>query len=235
MLEAFQEFDTFVLRTRVQPALLASLSAVATILLLWPSSPLLRVVPAVGAVGVLYLAAELTRSGGKRVEARLKERWDGLPAQAALRLAGSTDPNVTARRRQIVEGLLGRPLPSRQQETGHKHKADRAYDAAIRELIPRVRGADKDPLLHSENITYNFRRNALGCRPLALACAAATGAADIAAIVLDHHRGTAIIALAVTALCAGVWTLAVTDQWVREAADVYATRLYEAFDALARG
>lgn len=232
MTDLTKQFDAFNLRARVYPALLTLLPVIVNVALLWPKSPLVGLVSVLVSVGALYAVADFARSAGQRLERRLIDKWDGLPAQVSLRLAGAAAPETTARRRALVERLTGRPLPSRQQETGDKARAYREYDAAIRDLIPRVRGEAKDPLLHAENVTYNFRRNALACRPLALAVAALAIAGDSLAVLADYQRGPASLALVGSALALLGWAVGARESRVEQAAETYASRLFQALLAL---
>lgn len=227
-----QLFDDFNLRARVYPALLMVLPAIAGIVLLWPSSPLVRLAPLAVAVGVLFFLADLVRGAGQRLEPSLADKWGGLPAQRALRLTGSDNLVLTERRRETVERLTGRPLPSRQLESGNATRAHQEYDAAVAELIPLVRGKDQDELLHGENIRYNFRRNALAVRTAALVIAGACAVLAGVAAALDYQRGSALVALGVSVLVLAGWALAVREQWVRQAANTYCKRFYDALNGL---
>lgn len=231
-MDVTQLFDEFHLRTRVYPALLVGAPIVVNVLLLWPKSGLAGLWPVLLALGVLFLLSLLVRGAGKRLEERLTLRWNLLPAQAALRLAGSDNPLLTARRRAAVERLTGRALPTRQQETGDRAKADREYEAAIRELIPRVRGKDKDALLHAENIHYNFWRNALACKPPALVVAAGCAIGDGVLAGAGYQRGSALVALLLSSVLFLIWVVGVTEPQVRQAAETYAQRLHEALATL---
>jgi hypothetical protein len=227
-----QLFDDFNLRARVYPALLLLSPALANIVLLWPSSPLVRLAPLVVAIGVLFFVADLVRGAGQRLEATLTARWSGLPTQRALRLSDSDNSVLTERRRELVERRTGRPLPGKQLENRNPSRAAQEYDAAVRELIPQVRGKDKDDLLHGENIRYNFRRNALAVRNAALLVAGACALGDALAVALGYQRTNALIALAVSLLVLVAWAFSVTESWVKQAADTYCKRFFDAIGGL---
>ena len=221
-------FDEFNLRARVYPALLAGLPVLVTIALLWPSSPLVRLAPLAIGVGVLFFLADLVRGAGQTLEAKLTARWGGLPAQRALRLTGTDNAVLTGRRRETVERLTGRPLPTKQQEMRNLQRTDQEYDAAVRELIPRVRGKDNDGLLDNENIRYNVRRNALAIRRYALVLSGACAGGDAVAAAVGYQRTSALIASGVSLLVLATWLLAVREPWVKQAATTYCNRFYDA-------
>ncbi len=225
-------FDEFHLRARVYPALLTCSPVIENILLLWPANPLIRLAPLVVAVGVLFFLADLVRGAGQALEKDLIREWGGLPAQLSLRLTGSANTVQTTRRREAVERLIGRALPTKQQETRNGTKVEQEYDAAVRELIPRVRGADKDALLHGENIRYNFRRNMLACRPVALMLAVCCALGDVAAIRLAYERTQAVAALGLSLLVLVAWVLVVRRPWVKQAANTYRDRFFEALGTI---
>ncbi len=232
MVDFGKSFDEFNLKARVYPVLLTCSPAIANILLMWPASPLVRLAPAALALGVVFFLADFVRGAGQKLEKRLALDWDGLPAQAALRLTDSENSVLTTRRRELVERLTGRLLPTKIQEKRNKSKADTEYNNAIRDLIPRVRGADNATLLHAENIRYNFRRNALACKRAALLIAGASTAADVVACLLDYNRGSSVLTLGVSLLVLLGWAVGVRSSWVKQAADTYRDRLYEALAGL---
>jgi hypothetical protein len=225
-----QYVSPFTLRARVVPALLVALPALLAAALLLPYEPLLVAAQVAVAAGVLLALAAFVRRAGKRLEVRLAAKWGELPAQQSLSLLEPDHPERTKARRELVEQLLGRPLPSRAQERSHPERSARERDLAVRDLIPRVRGEERDPLLHDENVQYNFKRNLRAVRPAGLLVAVLSAAAGVAAALLTEKatRGWATAGLSVVVLLG--W-LAVTEALVREAANVYSDRYY---DALAR-
>ena len=229
-----QYFDVFTLRTRALPALIVLIPGVVTALLLLPLEPLALLAEVLLSLGLLAAFASFARQAGKDLEAKLVVRWDGLPAQRALRLTESAAPEVTKARRVLVEQLLQRRLPAGQLERHRPDEARREYDRAVRDLIPHVRGEEAAPLLHAENVEYNFRRNLLGVRPAGVTVSVLSALASVAALIFMSRTPQAAAAIAFGVLSVCGWIVLVRERFVRQAAITYSDRLYEALAALAR-
>lgn len=221
-------FDDFNLRARVYPTLLACAPALVNIVVLWQSSPLLRLAPLGVAVGALFFFSDVIRGAGQSTEGRLIAKWGELPAQRALWMTRAEHPEQTARRRAHIERLTGRRLPTSVRERRNPEATRREYDLAIREVIPLVRGKTKDELLHNENVRYNFRRNMLAIRPWAISLAVLVTTADGIAALFSYQQGSAVAALGVCLLLLAAWVLIVRESWVWQAGMTYANRFYEA-------
>lgn len=232
MIDLSQHFDDFNLRARVYPALLMCAPVLANIVLIWPSAPLVRLVPLAMAIGVLFFLADTIRGSGQELEKKLIAEWGGLPAQRALWLDNNENLVLTKKIRGTVEQLIGRSLPTKQQEKRNPTRASQEYDAVIRDLIPRVRGQDKDALLHGENIRYSFRRNTLAIKSLAVSLAIACTIGDILMAAIGYQRTEALTALGVSLVALVTWLLVVRKKWVLQAAVTYSRRFYDAIGSL---
>lgn len=235
MIGLAQYSSPFTLKARVVPALLVALPALLAVPVLLPTGSAIAVAQVAVAAGVLVALAAFVRRSGKKLEARLAAKWGGLPAQRSLSLLDYSDsPERTKARRELVEQLLQRKLPTRAQERSHPERSARARDIAVRDLIPRVRGAERDALLHEENAQYNLKRNLLAVRPAGVAIAALGVVAGVAAALLTTMttRGWACAGLSAFVL---VGWLSVSETLVREAADIYSDRFYEALARVHRG
>jgi len=226
-----QYVSPFTVKARIVPALLVALPALLAVALLFPKVPSLVAAQVAVTAGVLVALAAFVRRAGKKLEVRLAARWGGLPAQRSLSLLDSDHPERTKERRELVEQLLGRALPTRSQERSHPERSARERDLAVRDLIPRVRGEERDALLHDENVQYNFKRNLRAVRPAGVVVAVLSIAAGVAAALLTSMtaRGWACAGLAALLLLG--W-LSVSEALVREAAHVYSDRFYEALARL---
>jgi fatty acid desaturase len=89
-----------------------------------------------------------------------------------------------------------------------------------------TRNRDDFPLVFDENKEYGFRRNTLGLRTAGMAVAAVTFvlAAGLTLLVSPWFLLNMLIGLAVFAW----WWHAVSPNWVRQPADLYAIRLLDA-------
>ena len=107
---------------------------------------------------------------GKRNEAKLWTSWGGAPTTQRLRFF-TPDANaalVERRHRVLSELDPTLDLPTAQAEAADPEAADDAYEVATKWLIGRTRDSEEFPLLFKENVSYGFRRNLWGLKPLAL-------------------------------------------------------------------
>lgn len=159
-------FDQYELRARLSPAILALVSAVA---LLACAVPLDKVTVgpgiASGVVGlaVLYVAAQTAAYLGRRLQARLFEKWDGAPSTRFLRWR---DNHFSSQQKQAiadaVRGQLGRTLPTEEEEAGNAVAADKRISevfASVRNYlyISKVEGPWRSHLAE-----YGLARNLTG-------------------------------------------------------------------------
>jgi hypothetical protein len=122
---------------------------------------------------------------------------------------------------------------ARRQEAANPANADEVYVAATRRLIDQVRAReDEFPLVQHQNIAYGRARNMLALRPYAV------GVIGIAAMI-DYYVWTQngasagrVLAVAVHTGLLGCWMCFVRESWVRQPANTYAERLFEALDRM---
>ena len=125
-------------------------------------------------------------------------------------------------------------LPTAEGEASDPRSADQAYEVATKWLIDKTRDTDMFQLLFKENVSYGFRRNLWGLKPLALPLAIVAAALCVAcawppvgAVELDWA-----VACAVSIGLVVFWVGWVRPSWVRIPADAYADRLFEACERL---
>jgi len=161
--------DRYDVQARLGPLAL-TLSPLVLGVLVWtglPSVPAAIVVTAVLAVFGKWLA-ELGRARGKKLEAALFRDWGGGRVTARLRCldTSNTDKAALFARRQRVALLVPEVrFPTEQDEREDPAAADAIYDRAVGALFERQR---QHNLVHAENCSYGFIRNALGLKPAAI-------------------------------------------------------------------
>src|SRR5581483_8369165 len=109
--------------------------------------------------------AVLARNLGKNLEPNLWASWGGSPTTQLLRYRGPANPLMRERWHAVFSKLLGRPLPTLQEEVENPSAADAIYEAAVKLQISKTRDSRKYSLLLKENTYYGFCRNLLGLRP----------------------------------------------------------------------
>jgi len=231
--------DAYTWRARIAPVLvvISPLLALATGAFLTNSG--LAVGGGVAAIALLLFAAELSRDAGKALEPRLWRSWGGPPTTQKLRFRGASDRGSVARLHRQVEAATGVELPDAEAENADPDGADLLYADAVRDLRELTRDQGSFRLAFEENVSYGFRRNLLGVRPIGIVLAAATLAGSIAFVLAGSGDVADRIApVSLASLCSLVVGLVllrcVTDSWVRQAADRYAERLLGAAAVLSR-
>ena len=192
------------------------------------------------------LLTQLGRDRGKALEPVLYRLWGGKPSVAMLRHRDRRLPRAT---RSRYRGFLERTIPGLRlacadDEEKHPEQADDGYEGATAWLLARTRDRDRFGLLFQENISYGFRRNLWGLKPLGLA----SGAVAIAVVLGFESKAYSMGLLATlttlsvrgwVGIAAGishvlVFVFVIRADWVRVAADAYAQQLLASCDVLER-
>jgi len=196
----------------------------------------------VGGLAVLggaFLLAQLARDGGKKREPSLFAGWGGIPSVGIFRHRDARVDAITKARyhEKLSKLVAGAKAPSVADEDSDPVAADAVYLAWSTFVRTHARDAKKFALLLKENISYGYRRNLLGLRPLGI------GIALVSMVMSGFHlyrlresggevNASIAIALvfAIVMLC--LWIFRFNVEWVRVPADAYAERLAEAVDSL---
>lgn len=167
MMGIFKFFDPYSLKARVFPALIAGLPALAMLFMLvpWDHIGLSQLTAGVMGFVLLFAFADLARSTGKKVQIKLgtgetPEQW----------LRGNHDVAESAkdRYRNFVAGQLGAVPPSEDEERNDPRNADDFYRNAGNWLREHTRDIKTYSILFGENITYGYRRNLMGLKPISI-------------------------------------------------------------------
>ena len=228
-------FDGYSRQARLQPALLALFPLFVTIAVWVPAlydfaAGLLGLATACGAV--VYLA-HLARGLGRKAESRLYAAWGGKPTTLWMTHGDpNLDPQTKARYHTFLsDHIAGWSAPTVDEEATDPRTAEAAYDSAVRWLRESTRDRKRYSLVFKENVSYGFRRNLYGLKPIGLTLALLCVAGNLGA--LYHTVFVAggpvpppgIASLALTLVAVAGWLLVVRQSWVRDGADGYARAL----------
>ncbi|MBT8402175.1 MAG: hypothetical protein KJO98_16985 [Rhodothermia bacterium] len=229
--------DAYTLQARVIPGFLAALPIWLTLVATAPELQTMigGILITLGAAGVPLLTAQIVRDRGKQCEAELFDSWGGAPTTVALRHRRAEDLGIV----ELLHNRLSKihtetPLPSEAEEWGDPRSADRVYAQAVLTLRERTRDKSRFPLVIAANITYGFRRNLLGIRPLGCVVAAVAVAALLAAAFMNPGSTGVLngILFVVQLALLVFWVRVVSASWVRVAAEEYRDRLFGAMAEL---
>lgn len=234
-------FDKYAWQARTLPALIV-LSPIALAALAWEPKVEDAVKPAMGVLGsagVLVLLSHFARTAGKRAEETLYGESGAPPSTTLLRHRDTTLDPVTKRRyhERLSRLIPESRIPTPEEEAADPAAADHVYASCGRVLRARTRDEKKFSLLFSENMSYGFRRNLHGLRPVAIMVSLAGVGGCVWKLVQDHRAHLPLSPLTVACLlgCLGLaaaWIFFINGGWVREAANDYAQRLLESIDQL---
>jgi hypothetical protein len=231
-----QAVDRYTLQARLVPSLILLLPVVLVIESWVPAarSVVSGLISLLLTFGLGYLLVELGRFGSKR-QAELYAEWGGAPTTQLLRWHRSSNVVLVERRHAKLATLAGLKMPTRDEETADRHKADAVYEAAVTVLRDKTRDRTAFQLIFEENRSYGMRRNLWAMKPLALTLAV-LGFGACATRLWVHPAVLApmdVACAAASALLVLLWWFLIDPLWVRVPADAYAERLFEALERLA--
>lgn len=233
--------DGYERKARLYPALLLVSPIVITIVGAASTklSTLESLAAALAGCGGAFLLTQLARDAGKKREKQFFEIWGGLPSVAILRHRDNRIDAITKARyhKQLSTLVKGTKAPSPKEEVAEPIAADQVYSAWSAYLRVHTRDTKKYQLLFQENISYGYRRNVCGLRPLGIVVSSLSFAGG--AVWLYHlysATGSVTVESAGALTCVFVilllWTFWFTPNWVRIPADAYAERLVETINAI---
>lgn len=230
--------DRYTYSARLLPALIVCLPLLIFLFAALPA--IWQVVGSVSAIGVsaafLYITAQFGRDEGKRKETALFQAIGGKPSTCLLRHADGTLAAATKGRYHafLCANAPGFQLLTPQQELREPQAADAMYDSATDWLRARTRDTKTHALLFAENISYGFRRNLWGLKPLGIVLCIAMSVATAGLFFGMPVNGIALpIAVtiwAVTFVQLYFWVFIVRPDWVAVPARAYAKALLEYCD-----
>jgi hypothetical protein len=243
--------DPYDRQARLYPALLCFLPLFAIVALLYAPyvSALMEVVTIAVSCGGLFLMTNICREMGKRIEGSIYREWGGKPTTQLLRHRNGIIDSVTKRRYHVfLAAKINATFPDAEQEKNYPTKADEAYQSGARWLLDHTRpdGGKNFDLLFRENVTYGFRRNAVGSKPIGIAIAIGcllwvlvkqhvvfgSGGKIVNWSVLGQLSPAAIASLAVSGVMLLIWVCFFTKTSLRTSAFSFAETLLRTCDTL---
>lgn len=234
--------DPYERKARLYPALLALSPVIVLVVSMYNSKlSMLSNLAAIigGSCGGLWLLSNLSREMGKRLENEMYSLWGGKPTTQLLRHRHEIIEGVTKKRyHAFLSAKIKEPFPDATEELADPKAADDVYQSAVRWLLTQTRDVKKFDLLFKENITYGFRRNALGLKYIGLVLCAASFAFIVISQDVDSFSalsdlpGTAKVTLLFSGVMFSVWCAFITTSSLKTAAFSYAEMLLRACDQL---
>ena len=236
--------DGYERKARLYPALL--LVAPIVIAMVGVSSTKLSTLEsfatALAGCGGAFLLTQLARDAGKKCEKRWFEAWGGMPSVAVFRHRDGRIDAITKARyhRRLATLVKDAKAPSPEEEAADPAIADQVYTAWSSYLRVHTRDTTKYALVFHEIVSYGFRRNVCGLRPIGIVVSALSFVASVVWFYCLHLSAVTITpesvgASACTFIFLLLWAFRFTSDWVRIPADAYAERLAETVDSMNGG
>jgi hypothetical protein len=237
-----QFLDPYARQARLYPALIVICPFALLVMVWFPAlwTTLGAVASVASSFGLVILLAQVARDRGKRLEPALYDSWGGKPSVAFLRHGDARiDEYTKARYREFLKVALPKlTLPSPEDEERNPAASDHAYQSVTNWLLTQTRDTKRFSILFRENVSFGFRRNLWGLKPIGVTVTFLTAAGSTAAILYRYWTGFGTPAAEVAVVTAVVWLLlivwivVITPAWVRIPADAYGSQLLAACDTL---
>ena len=168
-MEFLKQFDTYSLKARVFPALIAGLPTLALLFIIvpWDHLGISQAVASLMGFILIFAFADMARHRGKNIQVKLgsgetPEQWH----------RENTEIPETSKKlfRDYMSIQLKKEAPTATEESVTPIQANDFYRAANAWLRDQTRDTSRFSMLFVENITYGFRRNLLGLKYVAIIC-----------------------------------------------------------------
>ncbi len=222
-------FDRYDRIARISPALLCLLPTFVVILLWLPTvwTLLGSLVSLVVGCGLIYGLVQFVRYQGRRVEKKLGNKVGKAKTAALLSHADPHIPATTKARYHRYLRKHGLEVPDLEQERADPIAASDSYHSAVDWLLEHTRPNTKSSMLHSENITYGFRRNLLGLKLVAILLTLMALAGNTYFICARSDQSQLIAGIIVELFLCGTlsgWLWVINSSFVEDASLAYAQR-----------
>jgi len=232
----FKLFDKYLLFARIAPAMLVALSLFLAISSWIPFNqwPVKLLGGSVFIAIAAFAVAQLTRDAGKRIEPALWASWGGPPSVRMLRHRDTTiaaGSKAAMHRRFSQLGVVDH-MPTEDEERQNPEATDAIYRTCsdwLRRKALELKAKAPFDVVHSESISYGFRRNLLGIKQYGLAVVGVALALTVAAFWWGHRP---YIEAGVNLLLSFYLLLCATAAAVKRAADDYSKRLLDSIQSL---
>lgn len=182
---------------------------------------------------LLVLMANWCRYFGRKAEKKLFILWDGAPTTRFLR--ENNDEYNAAQKSQLKSCLKilfsNIKMPSFKDEEKDKAKADEVYSAYVANLRALTRDTKKYPLVQAENRNYGMWRNLYGIKTISLLLNIILILVNIALMVFVPNI-LSVLEVVILSVCLTIymllWIVVISKSKVKDVAEVYAERLFEA-------
>lgn len=231
-------FDDYGRTARLKPALFTAFPIILTVAAWNPAlySLVSGLIGLAAACGVVLFLAHWARTRGRQAESRMEKESGGKITASFLRFSDNRLDSVTKTRycTFLQARIPAWTAPTIEQERADASSADATYDSGVRWLLEYTRDVKRFPLIYKELVSYGFRRNLYGLKPIAITISVICTSINIGMLltkdVPDSSFG--IISLVVSVVSLVAWISVIDSDWVRDSANAYARQLLAVCEGL---
>lgn len=186
-----------------------------------------------------YFFSNIGRDAGKRKEVKLWEIWGGMPMSQLLNFNNNIVDRLT---KENYHNQLQRLAPINEIvdfKTIDENKKNEIYSYWTKFLISQTRDTKSFRLLFYENISYGFRRNLWGLKPIGIIILLTCIALNVLIQEIKYRGLTFLeftiefyISQSLLIMLLIIWIFIIVPNWVKVPAFSYASRLLEATNNL---
>ena len=237
-------FNSYNLRARIQPLILAWIPILIMPLALMPDVPFNWAMARWFGLYFVFatLLVQLGRSRGRKLERRA-----GIKSSATMlrHRDARIDPHTKKRYLSFLsKNIRGMRLPSLEEERELPHQSDERYGSAILWLLANTTDRAQFPLVFEENVNYGFRRNTWAQKRLVLWFNAAaitvvgigySGLIEFSGLwlqILPPSSPLLLWWIVIALMHSCLFAFVIKRRWVLEQSETFARRLLAACDRL---
>nr|WP_294917897.1 hypothetical protein [uncultured Neokomagataea sp.] len=224
--------DRYDRNARIYPAFLCVLPIFVTILVWFPAAWTILggLFSIIITSGIIFLLGQIVRYRGRLIEIKLGPRVGRAKTAALLCHKNNEIPKNTKQRYHTFLRKKGVVIPTVEEEHADPQVAFDAFRSAVDWLLTHTRPNAKTSGLLNENISYGFRRNTLGIKPVAIIVLLLIIPANAWMIFRSLDQNRIIAALVVEMMLIGAliaWVFIINSAFVEDASVAYAQRFLE--------
>ncbi|MEW7994871.1 MAG: hypothetical protein AB2825_10430 [Candidatus Thiodiazotropha endolucinida] len=241
MKELEKYFDHYVISARIKPIFFVLLPVVLAVLITEPSVQTwgATILTFLVTFGVISFLSNTVSIAGNDAQTKLFEKWGGAPTTRFLRHSDTYLDEFTKKRYHswLSKNIDGLTLPTPEDESQDKEKADKIYQSSANYLLEKTRDISKYHLLYKDLVNYGFVRNLFALRWWGVSSsllAMGIFSTDIGASISEVFNNSLLplLGVIIAAIMLTIFIFVVDEGLVKSRAERYAKSLLACCDLI---
>ncbi len=240
-------FDHYVISARIKPIFFILLPIVLAVLISEPSVQTwgATILTFLVTFGVISFLSNTVSIAGNDVQTKLFAKWGGSPTTRFLRHKDTYIDEFTKQRYHnwLSKNIDGLTLPSKEEESQDKGRADKIYQSATNYLLEKTRDISTYHLLYKDLVNYGFVRNLFALKwwgvsssLLAMGIfgidATASAKTSVSISELFDNGLLPLLGIIITAIMLAIFIFVINESLVKSRAERYAKSLLSCCDLI---